>query len=253
MQSKSKFKVVSYCLLIAIFLIAFPVLSGTLLGVLTATTKNDYQIIGLIIQAIFMIFPILVVVVYFKKKKMKFSMFDIQWKPNKTYLFYLPSIFIYVPLLFGGYSFKGLPYFLGNLFLYASVGIAEELYFRGIIPNILKQVFNKYKVILISTLIFGFGHAAVAFSGSDLSVVFLSILNALLFGWLAIELRYLTNNIVLLMGIHFLFNFQSKFLIVTNTELFYMEIIRGMILFIYAIALYGYMKKEDRQKVSDNS
>lgn len=86
-----------------------------------------------------------------------------------------------------------------------------------------------------------------------MTIEFFSILNALLFVWLAIELRYLTNSIVLLMGIHFLFNFQSKFLIVTNTELFYMEIIRGMILFIYAIALYGYMKKEDRQKVSDNS
>lgn len=240
-----KIKLILYSILTAILLIIFPVLSGVLIGTLTVLTGKNYQVSGSFIQALFMVFPIIIMGIYLKKQNISLTRLDIVFKPNKSCLLFFPCIFIYIPLLFVPLCWKGTIYFIGNLFLYAIVGIAEELYFRGVIPNILKQTFDKYRVIVISTLIFGFGHLSIAFSGLDYKLVLLSILNALIFGWLAMELKYLTNNITILMFIHFLFNFQSKFVSITNTELIYREIVRGAIMIVYAILLFVFMKKKD--------
>lgn len=242
-----KTKSIFYSICIAVVLIICPVLSGTLIGTLTVITGKDYHVSGAFIQAFFMVLPIIIMGIYLKKKSISLANIGIVFKPSKSYLLFFPCIFIYLPLLFEPFCWKGTTYFVGNLFLYAFVGIAEELYFRGVIPDILKKEFNKYGVIIISTLIFGLGHSSIAFSGSDYKVVLLSILNALIFGWMAMELKYLTNNITILMFIHFLFNFQSKFVSVTGTKLLYQEIVRGTIMIAYTILLFIVIKKKDKQ------
>lgn len=240
-----KTKLVFYSILTASLLIIFPVLSGVLIGTLTVLTGKDYQVAGIFIQAFFMLVPILMMGIYLKKQRISLPSLDLVFKPSRSYLLFFPCILIYLPLLFEPFYWKGTSYFVGNLFLYTIVGIVEELYFRGVIPNILKQGFGKYGVILIAALIFGLGHSSLAFSGADFKIVLFSILNALIFGWLAMELKYLTNNITILMLMHFLFNFQSKFVSVTNTELLYREILRGTIMIAYAILLFMVMKKKD--------
>lgn len=240
-----KAKSVLYSTGIAIVLIIFPVLSGGLIGTMATLTGKDYQASGAFIQAFFMVLPIIIMGIYLRKHKISLDSIDINFELSKSYLWFLPCLFIYFPLLFLPLCWKGTAYFVGNLLLYIVVGIVEELYFRGVIPNILERQFHKYGVILIATLIFGLGHSSVAFSGSDYKVVLLSILNALIFGWLAMELKYLTHNITILMLIHFLFNFQSKFVILASTELFYSEMMRGVIMVAYAILMFVVMKTND--------
>lgn len=246
----TKTKIVIKSLIIGIIMILFPVLSGVLIGVLTSITENDYSIIGLFIQAAFIFVAIVIAFIYIKKKKIKPAELNLPFKVNPYWIYFLPCILIFIPTLFGGFVWKGSVYFIGVLLLYLLVGIAEELYFRGLIPHTLKKGFSTKSIIIISTIIFGLGHCAVIFNGGDISLVLLTILNALIFGWLAIELAILTDNITLLMVIHFLFDFESKFILATGNELIIFEIIRGAIMVIYAIVLIYVLKKKKLFKQS---
>uniref|UniRef100_UPI0040572983 CPBP family glutamic-type intramembrane protease n=1 Tax=Agathobacter sp. TaxID=2021311 RepID=UPI0040572983 len=53
-----------------------------------------------------------------------------------------------------------------------------EVYFRGIIPRYLKEEFSTSGLVIVSTFIFGIGHIATAFIGSNLFEIVLTVLNA---------------------------------------------------------------------------
>lgn len=247
-----KIKSILFSILFAIILIIFPVLSGVLIGVLTSINGNNYDIWGKFIQSGFFLISIIIAFLYLKRNKIKLPSIGITFKLEKIYLLFLPCLLIFIPTLCGGLQWKGMTYFFGCLFLYSLVGISEEIYFRGIIPNILNKEFNIQSIILISTLIFGLGHASIAFASSDIFEILLTIINALIFGWLAIELKYLTQNITFLMLIHFLFDFESKFILMNGTPLIIAEFLRGTIMAIYAIVLLIIISKNFKHNIKDN-
>lgn len=74
----------------------------------------------------------------------------------------------------------------------------------------------------------------------------LTILNALLFGLVAIELLVLTNKIVPIMIIHFIFDFESKFIVLSGNGLMIAEIVRGTLMAIYGIILYTYIIRKKK-------
>ena len=237
---KEKIRNITVCTLIGIFVIIFPVISGVIVGI----TKMEGNNI-LFLQASFMLLPIIVFIILTLLKKINRKDIRLVVDVNKkNYLYYLPVALVYVPVLVGGFVWKGSTYFLANLLLYLSVGIAEELYFRGIIPHLLEKEFKKESVILISSLIFGLGHAASAFTNNNPIVVILTILNALIFGFLAICLLYKTKTIVPLMIIHFLFDFETKFIALEGNALSIAEGVRGAIMFIYGIILFILIRRE---------
>lgn len=53
-----------------------------------------------------------------------------------------PVLLIFLPAAVGGFRFSSKEYVLGNLFLYGAVGLAEEVYFRAIIPRHLGRAFS---------------------------------------------------------------------------------------------------------------
>ena len=245
---KTKIINITICVLIGIFVILFPVMSGVIVGI----TKMEGPSI-LFVQAFFMLLPIIVFIILILLKKINRKDIRFVFNINKMdYLYYLPVILVYIPVLIGGFVWRGSAYFLGNLLLYLAVGITEEIYYRGIIPYFLEKNFKKEFVILISSLIFGLGHAAIAFANNNPIVVVLTILNALIFGFLAICLLYKTKTIVPLMIIHFLFDFETKFIALEGNGLSIAEGVRGSIMLIYAIILFVLIRKTSKLEVMGN-
>ena len=131
------------------------------------------------------------------------------------------------------------------MFLYLFVGISEEVYFRGIIPRYLKEEFSTKGIVLWSTLIFGIGHVATAFTGSNVFEIALTVLNAFIFGWLAMEMTIISSNIIPVFLVHFLFDFETKIVVMNGKELLIAEIVRGIMMFIIASGLLLlYISKE---------
>jgi membrane protease YdiL (CAAX protease family) len=167
---------------------------------------------------------------------------------GKDYLYLLPVILVFIPVLVQGFKVQDARYLGGCFLLYLFVGIVEEIYFRGLIPSILGKSFSKNQVIWISTLIFGISHIATAFNGEGPLLTVMTILNALIFGFMAICLLYHTKTIFPLMLIHFLFDFETKIINLNGTGLAIAEGIRGGLMLIYGIILFILLQKKPAVK-----
>ncbi len=219
---------------IGIFLLVFPILSGTLVTILALD-----KVQAMFVQAAFMFIPIVIAAVVVVVKKI--DCHDLRLTINKNpkeYLCLIPTVLVFVPMLIRGCEWKGTAHFFGVLVLYAIVGISEELYYRSIICLVLEKVYARGAVIVISTVIFGLGHAATALTGMGLVMTILTIVNALIFGFMAVNLMYAHGSIFALMLIHFLFDFINKFVVVSGTELIIAECVRGGVMLIYGLVIY---------------
>lgn len=138
---------------------------------------------------------------------------------------------------------------MGNLFLYALVGVSEEVYFRGILPYYLKKQFSARATVGIAVLFFGFGHLSAALSGMNGIETLLTVVNALLFGWLAMEMTRISDNLLPAIGVHFLFDFETKVVVLTGRQLLLAEMVRGVILCLLALWLTGFACKHKKEFV----
>lgn len=150
---------------------------------------------------------------------------------------YLPCLLVLAPMLIGGFASKDMSYYLTSFFFTVAVGVSEELYFRGIVTNILQKNFSANGIALLSVLIFGLGHSSAALSGMDAVGVFMTVINALIFGWLAIELLLRSKVLLPLMIFHFLFDWLSKIAPLSENVGITVDIIRGTVMFLFASIL----------------
>lgn len=90
---------------------------------------------------------------------------------------------------------------------------------------------------MLSAVIFGIGHIATAFTANNGWEVCLTILNAFLFGWLAIEIELISKNIMPVILLHFLFDFETKIVVMNGTALLFAECVRGVLVFVAAVWL----------------
>src|ERR1017187_11004679 len=224
----TKSKSVISSILWAVIVIAFPVASGVIVveSKANATTSR-------LIQAAFIFASILIPVAYCLVKKIALNdilLTGIDKEGVKTCLFYLPLIAVLLPMIVGGVDLSNTGLVLATLLFTLGVGIAEELYFRGIILRILGKSFGPLPVVFISALIFGAGHASGAFVEKSLALVLLSILNSLLFGWIAAETALLTKNLVPLMIFHCLFDFFTYQMLATGNAKIMAYAVRGALM-----------------------
>lgn len=236
-----KFKAVIISMIWTVVIIAFPVTSGVIvvIGKMDANTAR-------IIQGIFMYISIIVPFIYCKVKKItseEIFLTGINKNGVKTCLFYIPLIVVLLPMIVNGIDLSDTSYVLLTLVFTLGVGIAEELYFRGIILRILSKNFNAVPAVFISALIFGLGHASSAFVESNPVMISLSILNAVLFGWIAAETVLITKNIIPLMIFHCLFDFFTyQMLAVAETRII-IYFVRGALMTIVGVYLLLKLKK----------
>ena len=214
-------------------MLMFPILSGALSVIFSLDIAAT-----LVLQGIFMATALILPAIFvlrgkWKWKEIGFAQFNI--RNCKKVFYFLPLLVILFPVAIKGFYIKSISYVLGNLFLYLFVGIAEEVYFRGIIPRYLKEEFSMSGLIMVSTFIFGIGHITTAFTGSNMFEIVLTVLNAFIFGWLAMEIAILASNILPAIVLHFLFDFETKVVVLSSGELLVAECVRGVLMFIIAV------------------
>ena len=241
-----KFKAILFSLLWCLIILAFPITSG----VIASITKLD-KISTIILQVSFMLLSLVVPLVFLLTKKWNFKEIGfnkITKEGAKNVLYFLPLLLIFIPCSVQGFHVESIEYFFANLYLYLFVGIAEELYFRGIIPYYLRKAFDIKWIVIISSLIFGLGHSATILTDGNIAMMILTVINALIFGFLTIEMYMLCKSIIPGMFIHFLFDFETKFIRMNGNKLLIAEIIRGAVMTLiaiyFAIVLFRKTNKE---------
>ncbi len=242
----NKFKAILFSLLWCLIILAFPIASG----VIASISKLD-KISTIILQGSFMLLSLVVPLVFLLTKKWNFKEIGfnkITKEGAKNVLYFLPLLLIFVPCSVQGFHVESIEYFFANLYLYLFVGIAEELYFRGIIPYYLGKAFSTKWIIIISSLIFALGHSVTILTDGNIAMMILTVINALIFGFLTIEMYMLCKNIIPGMFIHFLFDFETKFILMNGNNLLIAEIIRGTVMTLiaiyFAIVLFRKTNKE---------
>jgi membrane protease YdiL (CAAX protease family) len=88
-----------------------------------------------------------------------------------------------------------------SLFMFIGVGFSEEILGRGYMMSVLKQTGSKWKMLIISSIIFSFMHAMNPNTG------ILPFVNLFLFGALVAYMFLATNNIWMPIGYHITWNF----------------------------------------------
>lgn len=243
-MSKRKLIALSKSFLWSICILLFPILSGTLSAVLSLETTGT-----LLLQGTFMLLSLVIPLIFIVRKKWRWSEIGfakIDADRCKKALYFLPTLVIFIPAAVRGFHIQSVPYVLGNLFLYLAVGLAEEIYFRGIIPKCLNEAFSRKEMIFLSSIIFGIGHIASAFTANNGWEIFLAVLNAVIFGWLAIEMAVICKSIAPVILLHFMFDFETKIVVMNGAALLTAECIRGVIMVIVAlwfVAVIGKMEK----------
>lgn len=233
-----KMKAITISFLWTLLLTIFPVISGVI-----ATIRHTDTIATICIQGIFMVIPTIIVCILiltgkFSCEDLKLNLIKLEDQKKlfgkKFFLMILPII-IYIPHAMDGFTWKGLQYFSATFFLYLFVGISEELFFRGMIPVTLDKAFKDTGVLIGATLFFAIAHIASALTGLGLLLTILTIINAALFGLMAMAYRNLCGTILPIMLIHFLFDLESKFTVISGTRLVIAEGVRGFLLLVLSI------------------
>src|ERR1035437_5193911 len=131
----------------AVIVIAFPVASG----VIVVESKAD-DTASRLIQAAFIYASIVIPFVYCKVKKIALEdilLTGIDKDGVKPCLHYLPLIAVLLPTIVSGVHLTHAGHVLTTLLFTLGVGIAEELYFRGIILRFLGKSFGPLPVVFI--------------------------------------------------------------------------------------------------------
>lgn len=234
------FKSILWCLVILLF----PIISGALSVIFSLDT-----VITLFLQGTFMIMALIPPAIFVFSGKWHWSEIGFK-KMNarscKRGFYFIPLLVIFIPVAVKGFYVKSIGYVFGSLFLYLFVGISEEIYFRGIIPRYLKEEFSTKGILIVSTFIFAIGHIATAFTANNVFEIALTVLNALIFGWLAMEITIVSSNIIPAILLHFLFDFETKIAVMNGRELLMAESVRGTLMFIIACWLSGVIYQKDK-------
>lgn len=234
------FKSILWCLVILLF----PIISGALSVIFSLDT-----VITLFLQGTFMVMALIPPAIFVFSGKWHWSEIGFK-KMNvrscKRGFYFIPLLVIFIPVAVKGFYVKSIGYVFGSLFLYLFVGISEEIYFRGIIPRYLKEEFSTKGILIVSTFIFAIGHIATAFTTNNVFEIALTVLNALIFGWLAMEITIVSSNIIPAILLHFLFDFETKIAVMNGRELLMAESVRGTLMFIIACWLSSVIYKKDK-------
>ena len=224
-------------------IIAFPVFSGVI-----AVINELDPVAARLVQAAFMLLSLLPVLIYCQMKQLrKADLLLGKGAPAGFAAFYhgWPLLLVFLPALLTGLAFPDAALSLVTLFFTLTVGMAEELYFRGLILNFLRHSFRPGAAIALSALFFGFGHVAIAFTAPGLLMVALSVLGALIFGWLAAEAALLIQSILPLMLFHALFNFIDYHMAAQDTRLAIAYFARGAVML--ALAFWLFLRRRRRE------
>lgn len=242
-----KDKVILKSIIWTFVILIFPVVSGVITQVLM---MNNIQ--TLFIQGCFMLISLIIPIVYMSKFKISFKkigLIKIENGSAKKVLFFLPLVIAEIPFLLVGIRLNGIKYLFALLFFTIAVGISEEIYFRGIILNLLEEKYTEKKAIIISALVFGIGHIAGIFADRSILIIIFQILNALVFGIIAAEIVIITKSLIPIIIWHVAFNFVNYITLATGVNEIFVIVFQEIIMIIYAYNLWSKISLKNKDIV----
>lgn len=140
---------------------------------------------------------------------------------QKNFLYFLPLVIIVSVNLWGGVSFEG--FNLNTLFFVismASVGVIEELIFRGLLFKMLEQHGLKLAVA-VSAITFGLGHVVNLINGAEVPQTLMQICYSTSIGFLFVLIFHKSKSLVPCIISHSFINVYSIFYVSESLTLFY--------------------------------
>lgn len=229
--------------------IFFAVLSGVISAVYSLGVSQM-----LIAQTLSFGISILIGFLLMKKSKLGYQAFGFKGfdlKTNPKVLYFLPLIVAEILPFMNGFDQSVSLIQIGLLFLFAAVvGINEELFFRGLMLKVLSIKGVKYAII-VSSLLFGIGHAFTALGGSEPLYVVILIIFAGLFGLVCAEIVVMTKSIIPVIIWHGLHDFIANITLENiNTLSITILITQTLILCLYALFLWRKLEFKKLESVA---
>ncbi|MGL6201462.1 MAG: lysostaphin resistance A-like protein [Lachnospiraceae bacterium] len=193
--------------LYTVLVLVFPVIAGTIITIFSLG-----EVMSKLVQA--GCFALAVVVVYIIIKRKANSLYNVGFqrpaaKSAGKAILYIPLLAVEVlPLIYGFEEGLSLPLLVAALLVTICVGLAEELYFRGLILKTIRQE-NLWLAIILSSVLFGVGHLSNLAAGASVGGTILQVIFAFFFGLVAAEISILTESIFIPIIWHTVHNFIS--------------------------------------------
>lgn len=193
-------KKILYALLLTLWALLPPVMTGVITTVgQVMTPAAVYLLQGLLTGT-----TVLVMLLISRRKH--YVWFRLRTPDRGAVVWLLPIVLIEVLPFLVGRSWRGNAVtLLGLVFCMVTVGLAEELIFRGFILRRFRET-GVRSALLASSLFFSLGHAANLMNGQNLAATLHQLLFALLFGLVAAELVIITGSLSVGIGWHIVHN-----------------------------------------------
>ena len=156
----------------------------------------------------------------------------------KRMLYFSPLLLIALSPFAAGVDWKGgAPFLFANLFLTLGIGMAEEIFFRGIICGLwLKH--GTVKAMMISSILFGLSHILNMAGGAELGETLLQICFALVYGMVFALIFAESGSIIPCVLLHALHDFCS---FISGEASAQFEIFLGAVQFIVLLVYFLYL------------
>lgn len=220
----------------ALLILSFYFVSGAAIVITKATSTH-----AMLIRAICVFAACLPPIIYIWRSTGSFSDYGftkLKKAEVKKVLFFLPLIVVDVVPIFSGFKADNqVSFILATLACTLCVGFAEEIYYRGIILNILKLKGDRFAIIG-SSVLFGLGHLMNIAGGANVAYTLLQVFFAFFAGIVLAEIVVITNNIVVAMLWHFLCDFLAY---TTNDGSLLFNLVGAVIQTVVLIAFFIYL------------
>lgn len=223
----------------AVLMVLFPVLASVIIQINAITDDTA----GYGIQALF--FGIACVIGFILYKKYKRKSETSCWVTKKEMLWLLPLLISeLLGFIMGVKITQDFLYYFVLIMFTIFVAISEELFFRGIVLEILREKNVKYAII-VSSIFFSFLHLTNLAGGISMNYAIFQMVFAFIFGYVAAQITILSKSIFPAIVWHFAHNFIT---LITGNRIDLIAIvilgIQCVILIIYSIYLSKKIKRQ---------
>jgi len=214
------------------------------------TNETIVYLLNIILKIGFIIFAIF----YIKKEKYKY---DVLGKLKCQHLLLFPFILVCFSNLFVCLIDKAplrelnLISIFQDLLFYLLIAISEELVFRYVLFNEIKANNSYFKAMLFSSLVFGGLHILNITSIASIPLCLVQVLYTFGLGMLLCLIYLYTQNLIVTISFHFLFNFlndslaSALFEMNWNTNFYLINVIFAIVFIIYGIIIYIFKVKKE--------
>lgn len=241
METGKKERLVLKTIIASVVLLLFFFVQGAIVVINNIEGIPSVLIRGAVIWCL----VVITLIFYFVKDKglSKLGFVKMEKGAAKRLLYFVPLLLISFSHFTAGFDLgEGIKFILANIFFTMAIGMAEEIYFRGIICNMwLKK--GVVKAMLISAVLFGICHLLNIAGGASLPATILQICFAFVYGMVFALLFTVGKSIVPCVLLHALHDFCCY---ISADASMNFNIILGAVQFVILIAYFVYLLGDNR-------